>query len=184
MRIAIDLDGVLANSMKTWLKIWYEETGQLMKFEELNEWFFWRKLGIDEETFVRILNKAWIRWIEIPPTEDDIDGKVYKLKTLGSVDIVTARPKSTKEYALKWLNYYKISFDKYVWTRNSLAKAKLRYDVYIDDSPSMIEALENTGKLLLLYAQPWNRDVQEKENVKIVKNLDEAYLFLNRGKIF
>jgi len=182
MRIAVDLDGVLADSMKTWLKIWYEETGQLINFEEIDDWFFWSKLNIDEETFARIFNKAWKRWIEIPPTEDRIGEKVYRLKTLGEVDILTARPKNTEKYALKWLNYNKIPFDKYVWARNSEAKTKLGYDVYIDDSPYMVEILTNSGKILLLYSQPWNRRVQESLNVKIVKNLDEAYLYLNRKK--
>ncbi|MEM1584233.1 MAG: hypothetical protein QXF28_06050 [Nitrososphaerota archaeon] len=184
MRIAVDLDGVLANSMKTWLKIWYQRTGQLIEFEELTDWFFWRKLNIDEETFIGILNTAWARWIEIPPTEDNIGEKVRRLKILGNVDIVTARPRNTEKYAIRWLNYHRIPFDKYVWTQNSMAKVRLGYDVYIDDSPSMIEVLENTGKVLLLYAQPWNRNIQEKENVKMINNLDEAYSFLREKKSF
>jgi 5'(3')-deoxyribonucleotidase len=182
MRIAVDLDGVLANSMKAWLKIWYEEKGQLIKFEELDDWFFWKKLNINEEDFARILNKAWKRWIEIPPTEDRIGEKVCRLKTLGEVDILTARPKNTEKYALKWLNYYGVRFNRYVWARNSEAKAKLGYDVYIDDSPYMVEVLKDTGKILLLYSQPWNRSVQENVNVIIVKNLDEAYFHLRRIK--
>lgn len=182
MRIAVDLDGVLANSMKTWIKIWYEDTGQLIEFEEINDWFFWRKLKIDAETFMRVLNKAWIKWVDIPPTEENIGEKVHRLKTLGRIDIVTARSRSTEEYALKWLNYHKIPFDKYVWTTDSQSKAELEYDVYIDDSPSMVEVLEETDKLLLLYSQPWNRHIQEKTNIKIVKNLDEAYLFLSVKK--
>ncbi len=184
MRIAVDLDGVLANSMKTWLKIWHEETGQLIEFTELGDWFFWRKLKIDEETFMRILNKAWERWVEIPPTEDNIGEKVSRLKTLGRIDIVTARSRNTEKYAIEWLKHNKISFDKYVWVKNSEAKAELEYDVYIDDSPSLVEMLRNTGKLLLLYSQPWNRSIRETFNVKIIKNLDEAYLLLSRRRIF
>lgn len=184
MRIAVDLDGVLANSMKTWLKIWYEETGQLIEFTELDDWFFWRKLNIDEETFTRILNKAWERWVEIPPTENNIEEKILKLKTLGRIDIVTARPRNTEKYALEWLKHNKISFDKYVWVKNSEAKAELGYNVYIDDSPSLVEILRNTGKLLLLYSQPWNQSIRETFNVKIIKNLDEAYLLLSKKRIF
>lgn len=184
MRIAVDLDGVLANSMKAWLKIWYEETGQLIEFNRLSDWSFWRELNIDEETFTEILNKAWERWIEIPPTEENIGEKVLRLRTLGRTDIVTARSRNTESCALKWLNHNRVNFDKYVWVKNSEAKADLEYDVFIDDSPSLAELLKNTRKLLLLYSQPWNRSIKESLNVRIIKSLAEAYPLLNSKRVF
>ncbi|MCF8884196.1 MAG: hypothetical protein QXE67_02175 [Nitrososphaerota archaeon] len=183
MRIAIDLDGVLANSMKVWLKIWYEKTGQIIEYQEVNEWFFWRKLGMDSRRFMQILNEAWSRWLEIPPMEESLNLKTRQLKTLGRLDIVTARPRKTERYVYKWLSLHKIVYDKYVWVKRGEDKVKLDYDVFIDDSPTILADLDPARRsLILIYDQPWNRNINEGDHVKRVKNLDEAYLIIRSLK--
>lgn len=183
MRIAVDLDGVLANPMKLWIRLWHEETGQSITFDELDEWDFWRKLRIDEEEFVEIFNRAWRHWREMPPTEENLAEKVARLKSLGALDILTARPRETENYVIEWLRLHRIPYDRYVWVRNSEAKAQRPYDIYIDDSPVVARAVERAGKKLLLYDQPWNRDVEETEHIKRIKSLAEAYQLLKSGKI-
>ncbi|MCS7126648.1 MAG: hypothetical protein NZ929_07055 [Aigarchaeota archaeon] len=184
MLIAVDLDGVIANSLKVLLDVWNEETGQNIRFEEIDEWFFWKRLNIDEKTFLKFLNRAWIRWTEIPPTEDKIREKLFKLRSLGRLDIVTARSKETEIYALNWLAKHEIPYDNYVWVKDTEDKAVLEYDVYIDDSPLLARALKDKEKILLIYDQPWNRELDEGKNIKRIKDLDEAYQYLINKKHF
>lgn len=180
MLIAVDLDGVLANSLKVMLDIFYERTGRLLRYEEIDDWYFWRKVNIDEETFFELLDSAWSRWREIPPTEDGIVDKLSRLRTLGRLDIVTARSKRTEDYALKWLTLHGIPYDNYIRVESGEAKAGLGYDVFIDDSPYLAMQLHNTGKLVLLYDQPWNRNVNAEGNVVRIRSLENAYHILSR----
>jgi len=174
LRIALDLDGVLADTMRAWLKIWNRRSGEKLEYKDLVEWDFWKRLGISESAFMEIMNEAWRMWKIIPPTESDISEKVSKLRELGKVDIVTARPRETEKYVLEWLEHHGILYDEYVWIRSSRMKPKLDYDVFIDDSPLLADGCILRRKLLLLYDQPWNKNVNEDRYVKRIKGLDEA----------
>jgi len=181
VRIALDLDGVLADTMQLWLKIWNRRTGQNLAYEELVEWDFWQRLEISEGEFMKLMNEAWRLWKMLPPTEPDIGEKVAKLKSLGRIDIVTARPRETEQYVLKWLEMHRIPYSEYVWIRSGKMKPKLDYDVFIDDSPLIADGCMLYRKRLLLYDQPWNREVPESHYVRRIKSLDEAYEIL-RGE--
>jgi len=179
--IALDLDGVLADTMRLWIKIWKQRTGYELRYEDLVEWDFWRRLGITSQEFMRIMDEAWRQWRYLPPTEENLSEKVSLLKTLGRIDIVTARPKPTEEYAFKWLEYHKIPYDNYVWIGSMREKILLDYDVYIDDSPIVAEEASINHKLILLYDRPWNSDIAETNYVKRVKSLSQAYRILRDG---
>ena len=180
LRIALDLDGVLADTMKAWLRIWNKRAEEKLVYGDLVEWDFWRNLGISEDEFMDIMNDAWRMWKAIPPTEPNLSEKVSKLRSLGSVDVVTARPRETEKYVLNWLEHRKIIYDNYVWIRSSRMKPKLDYDVFIDDSPLLADGCILRRKLLLLYDQPWNRRVPEHQYVRRIKGLNEAYAILSR----
>ncbi len=180
MRIALDLDGVLANTMSMWVRLWRERTGREIRLEDFDEWSSWKYLGITEREFMEIMNEAWRRWRYLPPTEENISEKVSKLRTLGRVDIVTARPRETEEYAIRWLEHQGIEYDEYVWIRDGRSKLSLDYHVFIDDSPLMAEDAAHARKLVLLYDQPWNRSFRENYYVRRVRGLEEAYTILRR----
>jgi len=178
LKIALDLDGVLADTMKLWLRLWNRRTGQKLSYEDLTEWDFWRNLEISEAEFMEIMNEAWRMWKSLPPTEPNLSEKVSRLKELGRIDIVTARPRETEKYALRWLDEQGILYDSYVWIRSSRIKAKLDYDVFIDDSPLIVDGCIMRKKILLLYDRPWNKNVPESRLVYRIKSLDEAYAIL------
>jgi len=175
LRIALDLDGVLADTMKLWLRLWNRRTGQDLSYEELSEWDFWRRLGLGEDEFMEMLNEAWRMWRSLPPTEPNLSEKVSRLRSLGRIDIVTARSRETERYALMWLEAHRVPYDGYIWVRSSRLKPKLDYDVFIDDSPLIVDGLIARGRMLLLYDRPWNRSVSEDRLVRRIRSLEEAY---------
>ncbi|MCX8187819.1 MAG: hypothetical protein N3F65_04330 [Nitrososphaeria archaeon] len=175
IRIAVDLDGVLADSIRLWIKLWNKRTGQSLTYNEIVEWDFWQKLGLSENEFMRILNEVWRMWKIIPPTEPNIGEKVAKISSLGKIDIVTARPRGTEQYVLKWLEMHKIPYSEYVWVRSGKMKPKLGYEVFIDDSPLIVDKCVFYRRKLLLYDRPWNRGIEENIYVRRIKTLNEAY---------
>ena len=95
------------------------------------------------------------------------------LSTLGQVDIVTARERSTDSFVKNWLNYHDISYDNYVSVIDGPMKADLDYDIFIDDSPlNTIKFLENNKKVIL-YSQPWNQHISNNKIFRI-SNLSQA----------
>ncbi len=178
LRIALDVDGVLADTMRLWLRLWNKRSGQKLGYDELVEWDFWKRLRISGEEFMELMKKAWTMWRELPPTEPNLSKKVSMLKSFGRVDIVTARPREVEKYTLRWLEAHRIPYDGYIWMRSSGVKATLDYDVFIDDSPLMVDGCAMRARLLLLYDRPWNRGILENVHVRRVKSLDEAYQIL------
>lgn len=176
LKIALDLDGVLADSISVWLAIWNASKGSSLKLEDVKCWDFWKELGITSSEFHRIFYEAWKNWKSIQPTEPNIVHKVIMLEELGKVDIVTSRPKNTRLYVLKWLEKHGLGNKDVVFVKSD--KSKLDYDVYIDDSPINAEEAASAGKYVALYDRPWNRHVKETDKIRRVINLDDAYLFI------
>lgn len=176
MKIALDLDGVLADSISEWLAIWNELKGSSLTLEDVKCWDFWKELGITSSEFHRIFYRAWKNWQLIQPTEPDLISKVAMLEELGKVDIVTSRPKNTRKYVLKWLEKFGLGGKNVVFVTSN--KSELDYDVYIDDSPINAEEIAAAGKYVALYDRPWNRHVKDTDRIKRIMNLNEAYLFI------
>jgi uncharacterized HAD superfamily protein len=176
MLIAIDLDGVLSDSMGLWIRIWNASNYPKLSYEDISEWDFWRRLGLTEERFSEIFDEVWSRWEELQPLEQDVAEIVDRISRVGVVDIVTGRPGRNRNFIVKWLRRHGINYRRLLIGVEN--KIKYLYDVYIDDSP--IQALEasHAGRLLLLRDQPWNRHVEPNKFVIRIKSLEEAYRVL------
>jgi len=77
------------------------------------------------------------------------------------VDVVTGRSARTVASAKEWLRAHSIPYDRFVRTESTLAKIRLDYDVFIDDSPALMRYIASRSTALgILYTRPWNRDTQ------------------------
>ena len=103
MKIAVDLDGVLAETMTAWCEKANKELGTRLKLDDIDSWASWMKLGVSKDQFYRLLDSAWDDWENVPPTETGLAGKVERIHSLGIVDIVTGRSRRTVESARNWL---------------------------------------------------------------------------------
>ena len=132
MKIALDVDGVLADVIESWLKYSNSIRPKLSK-NDITDWDFWKKFQINRFDFYEELSSCWKNWKTIPPTEKNISKNTKKLLEFGQVDIVTAREKSTDEFVKQWLKLHDVSFDNYVSVVDGTFKAELDYDLFIDD---------------------------------------------------
>lgn len=178
--IALDVDGVLADVMPVWLRLYNHKYGAQLTIRDVTKWNFWMPAGIDRSTFYRIFSQAWNLWREILPTEERLEEKVLALMEKGRVDIVTGRSRDTVPHVKKWLLHHQIAYNNFITVPYTKQKASLAYSVFIDDAPGVAISVAKKGGHVALYDQPWNRDVQEGEVIVRVKNLTEAFYLMDR----
>ncbi len=181
LRIAVDLDGVLAETMEAWCKRANEFLGRNLRLADLDTWASWRKLGISRDQFFQFLNEAWDDWKSIPPTESRLAEKVRKIARLGQIDIVTGRSKESVRAAKSWLAEHNIPYHRFVRVPGWKDKIFLNYDVYIDDAPELMPLISRNPKMWgILYTRPWNRTVPELRKVFRVDNWTEISKLLRQ----
>ena len=177
MKIALDVDGVLADVIQSWLN-YNNSIRQEISKQEISDWDFWKKFKINRYDFYAELSSCWKNWMSIPPTETNLSSTTKNLSKLGQVDIVTARERSTDSFVKNWLNHYDISYDNYVSVIDGPMKADLDYDVFIDDSPLNALKIIQQKKKIILYSQPWNQHILD-DQIHRVSNLSEAIKEIN-----
>ena len=169
-RIAVDLDGVLANTVVTFCKILNQRHSTHFTVDSFVRWNAWEIAQITKDEFFRTLDEAWFSWKEIPPMEENIGGKMMRIRPFGEVDIVTGRSLETVQPAKAWLEEHKVSYDKFVRTTSTMAKADLVYDVFIDDSAELMSILASReDRHGILYTQPWNKSAM---SIPMVSRVD------------
>ena len=172
MKIALDVDGVLADVIIPWLNYSNSIRPKISK-HEITDWDFWKNHQINQYDFDIELSSCWKNWNFIPPTEENLSSVIKNLLEIGQVDIVTAREQSTDSFVKNWLNYHNISFDNYVSVIDGPMKADLDYDVFIDDSPLNALKFIRNNKKVILYSQPWNQHISNN-HIHRITNLSEA----------
>lgn len=180
MRVALDVDGVLADVILPWLERSNRLRSPLTK-DQITTWDFWKACGISQHDFYGELSDCWRDWRTVPPTEGDLPGSTRDLSRLARVDIVTARERSTNRFVERWLDHHGISFDGYVSVGEGTLKAELDYDLFIDDSPINAESFVRKGRPVMLYAQPWNAGFPESRNVTRIRTLGDAVREISRA---
>jgi len=181
-RVAVDVDGTLADVMPMWVKVYNEKYGKNLDYRGINKWAFWSDLGISSREFFQIFSKAWSRWEEIKPMEENVAESIKTLQQFCSLDVVTGRTKDTLKYVKNWLEKHQISYDRFVAVSSWQHKIYLPYEFYIDDSPDLARLAPRRKKMVLLYNQPWNTEIKEGVWVKRINNLNEAIEILKRRR--
>jgi 5'(3')-deoxyribonucleotidase len=179
VRVALDVDGVLADIINVWLNRYNKKSrGKMLSIDSICRWDFWKELGYDEHRFYAELAECWDEWYNVPLTEPNMPIYVSKLKDIAErVDIVSAQ--IAKDHVIRWLNYNGIKYDGYVSVAMGRDKAKLDYDIFIDDSPINALSIAGMGKHVLLYDQPWNKHVCNNSKIVRIKSLRDAIEILN-----
>jgi hypothetical protein len=179
MKIALDVDGVLADVIVSWINFSNSIRPHISK-NQVTDWEFWKKFDINPFDFYSELSSCWKNWQSVPTTQENLSNITKNLSTIGQVDIVTARERSTDSFVQNWLNHHNISYHNYVSVIDGPMKADLDYDVFIDDSPlNAIKFLEHNKKVIL-YSQPWNQHISNNGLFRI-SNLSESIEIINHN---
>jgi len=181
LRIALDLDGVLADTIQTFCAILNKRRSTSFTPEAFDRWNAWEIAHISREEFLRTLDEAWFNWRDIPPVETTLAAKVSSLGQFGAVDIVTGRNEITVPFAQEWLRFHGIRYERFVRTASTRAKADLDYDIFVDDSDYLMSLI--ASRLFgagLLFTQPWNRSAKDMPRIFRVENWDAVLLTIKK----
>lgn len=184
MRIGLDIDGVVADWESNARRLLKEEfgvdlpisTGWSSIFDSVpkEQWdWLWSESGGLHSLF-----------LDCEPYPLAAYG-VKLLREIGDVIIVTSVPRVSIEDRLDWLAYHRIFFDEFRVVDSMSEKSKVvpLCDVYIDDSPVVVEdILNHTNARMILWDRPWNRHViSANRGYYRVDNWDDAIRFVRNG---
>jgi len=172
LKIALDVDGVLADVIESWL-IYSNKIRARISKDDITNWDFWKKFKINRYDFYEELTSCWKNWNSIPPTEDNLSVVTQNLSNFGQVDIVTAREISTDSFVKNWLKLHDVTYQNCVSVIDGPMKADLDYDIFIDDSPLNAIKFLKRKKNVFLYSQPWNQHISD-QNIQRISTLSEA----------
>lgn len=178
MKLAIDLDGVLADAIEIWIPIFQKKFNIPIMKNQINSWNFWEQFGLQRNDFEEVFDEAWKDWKNVEETENNISEKIKQLRNFGQVDLVTARNKKTMGFVNKWLEYKKIQLDNIIVVNANESKAVLDYNIFVDDSPIQVKQIAHSEKIALVYNQPWNLHIEKNNNIIRVKNLVDVIVFV------
>lgn len=189
MKIAIDLDGVTWDVQKHLLEIYNEKYGTNHKIEDITYWNF-----LPEDRFWKVYEEMVKRITEYEPVDPKIGGYInllylyYNISFLThgiyTVDIIEKKLKT-------WSIFKHLSYDSIILEDYTTPKVIHDFDYFIDDNPNLaMEIRVYPKKTLLLFTQPWNRNINVNDfsNVIRVDNwLDIQKYFLkcvNKGDLY
>ncbi len=158
MRIAIDLDGVLADTMSH-LCIWIgEKYGIALAKEEIIEWDYnFGPNTITSEVLRAFKNESFIS--SLVATKGSKNA-VRDIRTEHRILIATSRPLSTQIETEKWV-FKHYGAIKIVFVRE---KQKIDADVLVDDNLESVLLFAKIRGHSILFEQPWNQDHGYIEN--------------------
>jgi 5'(3')-deoxyribonucleotidase len=155
-QLALDFDSVLAATHRTASDL----LGVDYDYEDVESWDWpLEKFGTN-----RALSALWHAWTirphEIEPMEPNLSEKVAALHSKYNVHIVTAHPdhQGITEGKQGWLERHGIGHEDFVQVPMGESKAKLGYDVFIDDKPALPSEIDES-QTVYLRDHPYNREV-------------------------
>lgn len=194
MKIGVDLDEILSDTLTTLLEFYNNLYKTSFKKEDFYTYSYWEIWGGTREDSINLINKYY-------ETNNPTDIKtikrsfeaVSKLKELGhELHIITGRSESFKERTETWLNkHYPNIFSSinYANTFNADENEKFKSDIcknigveiFIEDDPYHIQKCSDAGIKVLFIDYPWNKN-KEFKNATRVYSWDEIVKYIENFK--
>jgi hypothetical protein len=175
--IAFDIDGVVADTFRSFVILAEMEYGIRIHYEEITEYEFWRSLDIDEEKALAIILKLIEQPVEvgIRPVRGAPNVLARLLKS-APLKFVTARPEA--DSILRWMMEVMGFPDdngivlEATGDHERKASFLIRHNVkyFVEDRLETCYLLKDASIIPILFDQPWNR---KPSAFKRVKNWDE-----------
>ena len=191
-RIYVDLDDVLAQTGRMFLRLLAQQFDRIVAFEQLRSYHLGESLGLEPDELAEFLNLAHepgaLASIEPMPgaTETLTDWRARGYE----VFVVTGRPPSTLESSLDWLSCHDVPYtgfhflDKYSQiygagqaspdgTLSLVDLPELDFCLAVEDFPGIAVHLARELRVpVALFDRPWNREVaavDDAERAPIVR---------------
>lgn len=191
MRIGVDIDEVVADSVPSYLPVLSEVVGRPLKKEDLVRYEFEETFGLSEaemKRFWRAFDSSG-GWERIRPVPDAAS-VLGRLRRVGEVILVTGRPEAfVGAQTRRWLAAHAIPHDALVFMGEADKDEAVRralgggLDVLIEDHWGFAERVAGRGTPVFLVDAPWNRTAPPHPLVRRVAGLAEAAGEILAGRV-
>ncbi|NPE27187.1 hypothetical protein HNV12_04265 [Methanococcoides sp. SA1] len=170
IKIAIDIDEVLAEQLESVVEFYKQETGVFIPKEKFSSYNWWETWGISKEEAIGVDGrfKESDMFESLRVVEGSIEA-IEKLNKDNSLVVITARPSDFENKTLGWLGEnYGDSFDEVLHSsdfhvENGEQKSKVEFckdlgvDLIIEDNLEYSLKCAEGGIKVLLLDKPWNQ---------------------------
>jgi uncharacterized HAD superfamily protein len=157
MRIGLDLDGVVVDSIGRWIEVLNRHAGTAYQPGDLPETY-----GTPE--LAAVSDRHELEMLIAPGPMAGAVGALRRLSAQGHrLIVITARAPRLRRLTEAWLDYYGIAVDRMHFLEGgSKVQVALeeRVEVMVEDAPKNALALAEGGVPVLLFGAPYNRDVR------------------------
>ncbi len=173
MKIALDLDGTLADIQTVFIREYNRQKGTSLKLEHFDTYHF-EKAPFELEEFHQIARENW-KSKDIPLTDSSLPSHLKEIAEYHTLDIVTARDDIKKEKLIEWLKSKNVPFESFIVDKK---KTRLDYDILIDDCPKYL----GDGMKVLLYHRCYNQNAELPDNSSRVRDFEQVKKHILRSK--
>lgn len=172
MRIAVDADDTLMDQSSIMLMLMNWKLGTSTKVQDLN-WDFFHVSPESEKAFWEVHNmydQSYLRRAMAPvdPYAFPVLKEMQRIEG-NKVEVLTRNKAESVAHIEGWLFMHGVNMKVRAMGRGggkAQSKANYPYDIFIDDAPALAEEMrKHPTKRLIVYSQPWNRDVKTTRNV-------------------
>ncbi|HEY3364222.1 MAG TPA: hypothetical protein VGK74_04085 [Symbiobacteriaceae bacterium] len=158
MRIGLDLDGVIVNSIPAWIALMNRGAGTSFTLDELPETYGTPVLGA-------FCDEHQIEMLMLPRPVDGAPEAVARLADGGhDLVVITARAARIRRMTEGWLDWYgfpTIGEMHFLEGRSKVASAlQAGIHLMVEDAPNNALALAGAGIPVLLFGAPYNAKLQ------------------------
>lgn len=179
MRVSVDIDGVVAATIKE-MKYTAYKMGITLKFTQYEPTI--NGIGPNEKAINDIVHFVLENRMHlIKPYPDAVEFLPLIARDIGEITFVTARNEKYRQSTIDWLSTY-FSFPYYLEHKNSSAKSEFikneGFGAFVEDRFRTANEAAELGINTYLITRQWNRKRDAHKDVKRVKNLGVVYIDL------
>jgi 5'(3')-deoxyribonucleotidase len=171
LKIGVDLDNTLADTIPAWTKLLGEKHGIKIDLSEIKEYDLIYHVPMTNEEIQDTFRVVWADHKNVPLNPGDPQTVLKNISNDHDLFIVTATVAKKGEVD-QWLERNGIKHKGLVMVRSS-EKLNSGVDLIIDDNPKVIDLFSKAGKMAIIYDRPWNRGIKEGDKVVRVKDWSE-----------
>lgn len=191
MRIAIDLDEVLADYINPFLEFYNSSYQTNFIKEQIVEYDWWKIFNCDREEMIQRAYRFYQthNFRNLAPVQGSQEA-ISSLSKQHELFIVTSRPFDIAQETIAWVKkYFPDGFSGLYLTNNwsnnsSLANKKsdicrdLNLEIIIEDAPDTCYECAESGINVLVYDCPWNKEIQHQK-IQRIKSWADALKMIN-----
>lgn len=160
MRIGIDIDGVVADFVGAANKWFSVKSNHPPIPADCWDWYLKYPGGVElgDRLFVDAVNEGL--YLRCKPVPGALDALYVLRKANHDLTFITYRKGATAEKDTRaWLKRWHYGDVPVVFTKD---KGEVPWELHLDDHPETVVDLRSRGRSAVLFAQPWNEQLQNR----------------------